>query len=737
MSPPPPSDLLELADCTVDTRQQVLTRGDHVQHLTTRENEVLVYLWEHAGRTITREELLEKVWGHPRIASTEPVYSTIKRLRAKIETAAHRHIVTVHGDGYRFERPHTASPVARPALPPARTRFVGREVELAAITERLAADARIITLVGPGGVGKTRIARELERRRDAPTLFVDLGEAHTVADALRALATALDVPLAGDDASTWTRGLTRALAATRALVVLDNVEQLIATAQAAPFAAIITHFAEVVPILATSREPLHLAGEHLIEMHPLPRDEAIALFIDRAKMASATFEPDAAIGAIVERLDRLPLAIELAAARVKLLPPELLLDQLSSQLDLRAPRDLPLRHASMRAAVDWSWQMLSPEERQVLSECAVFAGDFTLEAASAVCDLDDVPTLVERLVDRSLVRANPTREGLRFELYAAVHEFAAEQLALLTSADLVAKRHALWVLDECRRWVGDLDTRGHARARAHLERELDNLRRAFELEVAAPGDPATSAALALVLDRVLQLRGGPVARRDVLERALAREPVASDEAPLALALAHCASELGDATALHWLDVADAAATEAAMPDLRAFTEALRATLAASRGDLAAALADFERAIDRAGAAGARRVEGRALTLLGEVTWRAGRALEATSALERAAAIHRETGDLRYLARTNATLCHVARAAGRGAQALMYLDLAERDFEALQDPLGRAHTLVDRGLHLSRVGRQHDAIAALEEARRAYDRLGFDIEPLAIAAGVAA
>ncbi len=734
---------LELADATVDTGQQLLVRGERVVHLTTLENAVLVHLWDHAGRTVTREELLEAVWGHPRHASTEPVYSTIKRLRAKIEgPGAHRHIVTVHGDGYRFERPPARGvPVsgapgpattAREATsrasgpPAARTRFVGRERELVAIEQRLGEGARLVTLVGPGGVGKTRLARELARRRaerGEASVFVDLAEALTLEDALRAMATALDVRLEGADPR---RGLLRALTAMSQgpeapLVILDNVEQLVGA-----LAPVVARWCDAAPLMATSRERFAISGEHVIQLEPLSPDEAVALFVDRARMVSAGFDAQAElehIRSIVERLDRLPLAIELAAARVRLWPPEALLGRLDDQLDRlgRAPRDMPVRHASLREAIEWSWRLLHEDERATLARCAIFAGGFTLEAAEAVLPGDESGSLIERLCDRSLVRVRPDPSGARFELYAAVQQLAAEKLAACEDRAELAARHAEWVLDEGARWVADLDGRGHARARARLEVELDNLRAALARELEAGGERA--GALAWVVDRCLRLRGGAALRRSMLTEALAAVHGDRARAPLALALGECLGELGEPAAIGWLDEAAASAERAELVEVQALAEAARAELFASRGELSNALEGFERARVRAATHGARGIAGRVATAAGEVLWRAGRATEAQTALEEALAIHREVGDLRHLARTQATLCHVLRAAGRPAQAMVALEEAARGFEALGDPLGRARTAIDRGLHLSRVGRQREAVVALEEARAGFERLG--------------
>ena len=732
---------VRLADGQVDTAQQRVLRDARSVHLTTRENELLVYLATHPRRTITREELLEEVWGYPRHGSTEPVYNTVKRLRAKIEgRGPHRHIVTVHGEGYRFEPPPAAppespAPVAPPAsrpLRPERTRFVGRKTEIDAISRRFEAGACLVTVLGPGGVGKTRVAREYHHLRagrgdGVAAWFCDLAAARTAKELVRAVAAAVDLPLDGDDVTSWARGIARALAsASPALLILDNLEQLDAGAR-----ALIATWLDAAAVLATSRERLCLTGEHVVEIGPLPVQEAVELFIDRARMATGTDlstpERLAVVRAIVERLDRLPLAIELAAARTNLLRPEALLARLDNQLDTltRHTVDGPDRHATLRAAVDWSWQLLTPEEQATLAQCAVFSGGFTVEAAEAVVTAGERPSppvyeCLARLRDRSLLRTRDVADipsQTRCELYAAVQQFAAVRPL---DRGALAGRHAAWALDEGERWLADLDGRGHARARAHLEVELDNLRAAFVWACAA--SPAEAVRLARVIDGILSLRGGAATRREVLERAWALAAGGRDRAWLGLALGALREDEGQHGA-ELLRTAAAEADRSAAPEIAAEARARLGQAAAARGDFAAGVRVLEEALAEAQSAGERRLEGRVSATLGAVLWRGGRVPAARAALERALAIHDEVGDLRFSAQTAGVLCHVLRADGRLVAALASLDRAETGFAALGDAPGQARTLVDRGLHLSRVGRQREAVLALEGARQSYERLG--------------
>ena len=730
--PPTPSrpHTIPLADGLVDVGQQVVHRRGRTTHLTTREIELLVYLAANPQRTITREELLEAVWGHPPLASTEPVYSTIKRLRAKIDDGPHRHIATVHGDGYRYEPASPTAPTSptAPSSPPASTgsfasnprrpgtRFVGRETERRAITAILADGARLVTLVGPGGVGKTRLALELAAASSSRqrVVFVDLAEAKTRAEVLHTTARALDLSLDGGEA-----GLLMALPLTVDLLVLDNAEQV-----AAEVAALAGSWLDATCLLVTSRVRLAVSGEHLVELGPLPEDEAMALYLDRAALAVAGYELDAsgleALRELVRRLDGLPLAIELAAARVKTMPPAALLTRLpSSLLDLGlAPRDRPARHRTLREAIDWSFRLLSPREQELLTHSSVFSGGISLEAAEAVLGPDAVAGL-EALCDRSLFRVTPPTSfdpSPRFEPWVAVHELAAERL----TDPGPGRAHCRFFLEDALRWVEDLDRRGHARARAHLELELDNLRAATRRALAMnlPG----AEGLTLVLARVLTARGAIEEARSALEELIAGHPVS---AAAWLALGEALDTLGREPTLALEAARDLAAGETTAQNAaaqRALASAALGRALASRGDFAAAITHLHEARHLAETR-APAVLGRVRTALGEVFWRAGRVTEAEPELTGALALHQERGDLRLFAQTSATLCHVKRAAGQPAAAFEHLEAAIAGFETLADPIGRARTLIDKGLHLSRIGRQRDATLTLEEAGAEHARLG--------------
>jgi predicted ATPase/class 3 adenylate cyclase len=351
-------------------------------------------------------------------------------------------------------------------LPVQPTPFVGRERELAEVLLLLDTHP-IVTLTGPGGAGKTRLALQaaaesVERYSDG-VWFVSLA---ALRDAQLIEPTIARV-LGGIDE------LHEFLAGRRTLIVLDNIEQLLPGA------------ADVVirldgRILATSRSRLNVAAEQEFPVPTLPIDEGAVLFTQRARQLQPRFEPDAAVREIVERLDGLPLALELAAARVKVLTPEQILERLGRGLDLltSGAHDTPARQRTLRGTVEWSYQLLAPDEQRLFACLAVFPGSFALEAAEAVCSADlDV---LQSLVDKSLLRHG---EDGRFFMLATIKDFALEMMGELPDRSSLRRRHDDYVLgvaeelDARERLSGLRDLSAESLLR--FERELASFRAAL------------------------------------------------------------------------------------------------------------------------------------------------------------------------------------------------------------------------------------------------------------------
>jgi predicted ATPase/class 3 adenylate cyclase len=314
-------------------------------------------------------------------------------------------------------------------LPVQPTPFVGRERELAEVLALLDAH-RIVTLTGPGGAGKTRMALQVaaesvEQYGDG-VWFVSLD---AVRDPQLIEPTIARVVGGPDDLHDFLRGK-------RTLLVLDNLEQLL------PAAADVVAQLDA-RVLATSRSRLNIAAEQEFPVPPLPVDDGAILFTQRARQLHPGFEPDATVRQIAERLDGLPLALELAAARVKVLTPEQILERIGGGLDLltSGAHDAPERQRTLRGTVEWSYQLLTADERRLFAEAGVFAGSFALEAAEAVCsaELD----ILQSLVDKSLLRHG---EDGRFFLLATIKEFALEKLGDLKDASSLRRRHDRYFL---------------------------------------------------------------------------------------------------------------------------------------------------------------------------------------------------------------------------------------------------------------------------------------------------
>jgi predicted ATPase/class 3 adenylate cyclase len=360
-------------------------------------------------------------------------------------------------------------------LPVPPSPLVGRERELANVLALVRDGARLLTLTGPGGTGKTRLA--LEAAAELVGEFasgVFLAELAPLADpdlVAPAIAQTLGVRERTDEPLTAT--LAAHVEDKRLLLLLDNFEHV---TEAAPLLGDLLARAPKLQALATSRERLQLAGEREYEVPTLTEEDAVALFRERSP------RPLPANGAVAElccRLDHLPLALELAAARTKLLSPEQLLERLGLKLLAGGARDLPERQRTLRATIEWSYDLLSAEEQELFRRLAVFAGGFSLEAAEHVCkaDLDALASLV----DKSLVRA----EEERFTMLETIREFAAERLDASGQAQAWRERHASYFLSLAEEAGPNLVGREQSSWLGRLEAEQPNLRAAFETLVIA------------------------------------------------------------------------------------------------------------------------------------------------------------------------------------------------------------------------------------------------------------
>ena len=538
----------------------------------------------------------------------------------------------------------------RHSLPAAGDTFVGRVDALAELSRQIQSGARLVSVLGIGGTGKTRMVVRYGRswlgEFPGGVWFCDLAPARGVDGIASAVAQALGVPLGRDDPVVQ---LGRAIAGRGpCLVILDNFEQ-VARHAAQTLGRWLAH-TDQARFIVTTREVLGVPGEVVLALPPLPPAEGAALFVQRAEAANPDFQPNAedqaAITPLVALLDGLPLAIELAAARVRVMPPRILLARMSERFKLLASKGGRLdRQSTLRAAFDWSWDLLPPVEKAALAQLSVFEGGFTLEAAEGVLDLsryDDGPWTVDAvnsLVDKSFVRA---RGSERFDLLVSVQVYAAEHLH--TEGRYAGSGAQALAAAQARHagWFAEL---GPIRACDGACADLDNLvtacRRAISLgdgDCAADALDGTWAALSL---------RGPFGTGVELAESVCAMPALSDRAA-AYAQSALASALmssgrpGPVAALY----SRALASARAAGDRRCEVKVMQrmGSLLEDEGQHGEARAQYTAAMQLARDLGEHRLECDAINGLGTVASDEGRLDEALAHYQHALTLARETGD---------------------------------------------------------------------------------------------
>jgi predicted ATPase/DNA-binding CsgD family transcriptional regulator len=604
--------------------------------------------------------------------------------------------------------------------------LIGREPEIAQVATLLrTTDARLVTITGPGGVGKTRlaltVADHLAGAFSDGSVVVSLASIRDPSLVLPTVAKAVGVK-SGTGTSLAT--LERHLRQAEVLLVLDNLEHLIAVG---PRLAELVAACAGIRVLVTSRARLRLSGEYEFSLQPLAMPHCVALFLERARVVRPDLDTSEislrAVENLCTGLDGLPLAIELAAARSRLLSPQAMCTRLADRLGLvgGGARDLPARHQALRNTLDWSFELLADEERMLFVRIAVFVGGFTLDAAEAVCaaSLDDLSALV----DNSLVRA----DGERFGTLETVRAYAQEQLGDGDEAVELRRRHAAFYLalaEEAAPQV--LFGAKQAEWLDVLELEHDNLRAALDHSLAT-GDAETAIRLATALWSFWLERGyvgeGRSRLRQALDADSRSDPVARARALTgAGVLAHYDGDYSEAETLCRASIEANTATGdrgGRAAALEGLALALR-----TRGDFEGAQLVFAEALQIFRDLGDSEGIARTLDRLGIAVWFAGDNERATTLIEQSLRFFERLGNRGGVGLAMTDLGLVTLGSGDGGAAQKLLDEGLSLSRALADRRNIAKSLYGLGDAAQLRGERHMAAAHYEEGLSVAVEYGF-------------